>query len=232
MSNNNNIQSHHKIFNPLPLTPNLYKYVMDSCLNEPEILKKLRIESLNQPKIRMMSDPVQIQFMCDMLKMINAKKGIEVGVFLGYGTLAFALSLPDDGKVIGLDISEEFTSFGKKYWKEANVEDKIDLRIKPASESFEELVNDENELGTFDFVFIDADKCGYKNYYEESLKLLRPNGVIFIDNVLWRGEVLKEENQEDDKVAICELNEFIKSDDRVSSTILTIGDGVTVVRKI
>lgn len=153
-----------------------------------------------------------------------------IGVFTGYTTLGMALALPDDGKVIGLDVSKEYTDIGRPYWQEAGVANKIDLRLQPALDSLDQLLAN-NEAGTFDFVFIDADKPNYINYYEKSLQLLRKDGIIAIDNTLWGGRLINTSINDNSTVTIRQLNEFIKTDERVDFVLLVISDGVTLVRK-
>jgi len=170
------------------------------------------------------------QFLQMLVKLIGAKKTLEVGVFTGYSSLAVALALPEDGKVFALDVSEEYTNVARRYWKEAGVEHKIDLRLAPGVETLTKLIA-EGHSGTFDFAFIDADKQNYYAYYEKTLELLRPNGLIAVDNVFWSGKVANESNQEERTICIREFNTKLKSDNRIDISMLAIGDGVTLARK-
>eukprot|EP00345_Euplotes_harpa_P005782 CAMPEP_0168327086 /NCGR_PEP_ID=MMETSP0213-20121227/5693_1 /TAXON_ID=151035 /ORGANISM="Euplotes harpa, Strain FSP1.4" /LENGTH=177 /DNA_ID=CAMNT_0008329933 /DNA_START=153 /DNA_END=686 /DNA_ORIENTATION=+ len=174
----------------------------------------------------------QAELMKILVQISGAKKGIEVGVFTGYSSLCMAEGLPEDGKLYCLDVSEEWTDIGKKYWELAGVQDKIELILAPAVETLDKFIEDEDNLGTFDFAFIDADKTNYINYYERILKLLKPNGFIMIDNVLWRGSVIKDPStfDEDTKV-LREISELVKSDNRVTHCMIPIGDGLSIVRK-
>ncbi|KAL0481440.1 O-methyltransferase [Acrasis kona] len=202
-------------------------YVRAHSGPEIDILRRLREETAEKTQrfSGMVSSPEQQQLMKIILKLYGAKKCIELGTFTGYSALCTALTIPEDGIVIACDVSEEWTSIGKKYWKEAGVDHKIDLRLAPGTETLDALL--EKEAGTFDYAFIDADKVGYDSYYERCLKLVRKNGLIAIDNVLWSGKVLDESVNDDDTVALKALNEKIKSDDRVEVAMTTISDGVT-----
>eukprot|EP00026_Physarum_polycephalum_P016801 Phypoly_transcript_17804.p1 GENE.Phypoly_transcript_17804~~Phypoly_transcript_17804.p1 ORF type:complete len:259 (+),score=45.39 Phypoly_transcript_17804:78-779(+) len=162
---------------------------------------------------------------------LGVKKVIEVGVFLGATTLAIAQNIPADGKIVALDNLEEFTSIGQKYWKQAGVEHKIDLKIRPAVESLKELTDDHKNLNSFDFAFIDADKINYDSYYEYCLKLVRPGGVVAVDNVLWLGKVVQGDVGKETQ-AIWALNVKIRTDPRVAIAMLAISDGLTLCRKL
>ena len=179
----------------------------------------------------MLSSPEEMQFLQLLLKLSGAKKTLDIGVFTGYSSLCAAQVIPDDGKVVALDVSEEYTSIGKKYWEEAGVAHKIDLRLKPASESLDDLIEN-GEAGTFDFAYIDADKTNYKQYVDKSYVLLKQNGLVAIDNVLWSGRVYDDENNEEDTVALKNLNEFLLGDKRWDLAVTTIADGVTFLRKV
>src|SRR5437660_6229449 len=172
----------------------------------------------------MQISPEQCQFMALLLHLIDARRTIEVGVFTGYSSLSVALALPDDGKVIACDVSEEWTSIARRYWREAGVANKIDLRLRPALETLDRLLAD-GRAGAFDFAFIDADKENYLNYYERCLRLVRPGGLIAIDNVLWHGDVIDPAKQDPDTRAIREFNERVSRDDRVWISMLPISDG-------
>lgn len=214
----------------LDLTPEVYQYLLKHSLREPEVLKKLREQTHTMSMAQMQISPEQGQFMQLLMQLINAKKTLDIGTFTGYSALSVALSLPADGKVVACDINGEWTKIAKKYWDLAQVANKIDLRLAPAVETLENLI-DQGESETFDFAFIDADKRNYSNYYELSLKLLRPGGLIAVDNVLWSGAVADPEIQDADTKAIRELNTQIHHDKRVDISMLPIGDGLTLARK-
>ncbi len=214
----------------LNLNDQLYEYLLSVSLRESEVLQALREETANLPEHNMQISPEQGQFMRLLVQLIGATKGIEVGVFTGYSALSMAMGLPEDGQLIALDISEEWTDVGRRYWEMAGVAHKIDLRIAPALESLQNLVAEGKE-GAFDFAFIDADKENYHNYYEYCLQLLRPNGLIAIDNVLWSGRVADPDNSEAETLAIRALNEKLHNDDRIDLSLLPLSDGVTLIRK-
>jgi predicted O-methyltransferase YrrM len=207
-----------------------YQYVLSNGVREPEVARRLREETQKLPNAAMQIGPDQGQFMQLLVQILGAKKTLEVGVFTGYSALWVALGLPHDGRIVACDISEEYTSAGQRYWKEAGVDQKIDLRLGPALETLDELLS-EGQAGTFDFAFIDADKSNYANYYERALELLRTNGVIAIDNTIWSGRVADAEVQDEDTVAIRELNEKLSRDERVTLSMLTVGDGLTLAMK-
>ncbi len=214
----------------LNLNDQLYQYLLNVSLKESEVLKALREETANMPEHNMQISPEQGQFMRLLVQLINGKRGIEIGVFTGYSALSVALGLPEDGQLVALDVSEEWTNVGRRYWEMANVSHKIDLRIAPALDSLQNLVAEGKEE-TFDFAFIDADKENYYNYYEYCLQLLRPNGLIAIDNVLWSGRVADSENSEVETVAIRDLNKKLHNDNRIDLSLLPISDGLTLIRK-
>ena len=207
-----------------------YNYVVNTSVREPEVARRLREETQKLPMAQMQISPDQAQFMQLLVKLIQAEKTLEVGVFTGYSALWVALGLPDDGRIIACDVSEEYTSIARPYWKEAGVEKKIDLRLRPATETLDELLAG-GHAGTFDFAFIDADKTNYDNYYERSLKLLRTQGLIAIDNTIWSGRVADQSENDSDTVALRRLNEKLHRDDRVMLSMLTIGDGLTLAMK-
>ncbi|MFS0517750.1 class I SAM-dependent methyltransferase [Nostoc sp. UIC 10607] len=208
----------------------LYNYLLSVSLREPEILLKLRQETASHPRSGMQISPEQGQFMRLLVQLIGAKKTLEVGVFTGYSSLSVALALPDDGKIIAADVSEEFTAIARRYWQEAGVADKIDLRLAPALETLDQLLAT-GQAETFDFAFIDADKENYDGYYERSLQLVRPGGLIAIDNVLWSGQVAQEQNQDESTQAIRALNEKLHHDERVTLSLIPIADGLTLAIK-
>jgi predicted O-methyltransferase YrrM len=208
----------------------LYNYLLSVSLREPEILGKLRQETANHPRSGMQISPEQGQFMRLLVQLIGAKKTLEVGVFTGYSSLSVALALPPDGKIIACDVSEEFTAIARRYWQEAGVADKIELRLAPALETLDQLLaNGQGE--TYDFAFIDADKENYDGYYERSLQLVRPGGLIAIDNVLWSGQVAQEQYQDESTQSIRALNEKLHHDERVTLSLVPIADGLTLAIK-
>ncbi|QHG17530.1 MULTISPECIES: class I SAM-dependent methyltransferase [unclassified Nostoc] len=212
------------------LDDQLYNYLLSVSLREPEILLKLRQETANHPRSTMQISPEQGQFMRLLVQLIGAKKTLEVGVFTGYSSLSVALALPDDGKIIAADVSEEFTAIARRYWQEAGVAHKIDLRLAPGLETLDQLLAT-GQGETFDFAFIDADKENYDGYYERSLQLLRPGGLIAIDNVLWSGQVADPENQDESTQSIRALNEKLHHDERVTLSLVPIADGLTLAIK-
>ncbi|MDJ0713020.1 MAG: class I SAM-dependent methyltransferase [Prochloraceae cyanobacterium] len=214
----------------LRLDDRLYEYLQSVSLRESEVLQQLREETAKYPTSRMQISPEQGQFMALLIKLIRAKKTLEVGVYTGYSALAVALALPTDGKVVACDISEEFTPIARRYWEKAGVANKIDLKIAPAIETLEKLLA-EGEAETFDFAFIDADKSNYLNYYELSLKLVRSGGLIAIDNVLWGGSVADPEKKDTRTIKIRALNQKIHEDTRVTMSLLPIADGLTLALK-
>ena len=212
----------------LGLSENVYTYLLDHSLRDSQACLDLRAATADMEFGGMQVSPEQGQFMALLVSLMGVKKAIEVGTFTGYSALCVAQALPADGKIIACDISEEWTSIGQKYWKEAGVDHKIDLRIGPAIETLASL---EDEAGTFDFGFIDADKVNYIRYYEVLLQLLRPGGLLLVDNVLWGGSVADMEDQEESTRAIRALNSLVHSDNRVDLSMLPVGDGLTLVRK-
>jgi predicted O-methyltransferase YrrM len=214
----------------LNLTPQLYQYLLDVSLREHPVLQALRDETQKLPAARMQISPEQGQFMALLIELMGARKTLEVGVFTGYSTLAVALALPEDGKIIACDIDERPVKIAKTFWEQANVTHKIDLRIAPALTTLEQLIQ-AGEENSFDFAFIDADKANYANYYEQALTLVRPGGLILFDNTLWGGDVIDLNVNDNATRAIRAINEKIHQDERVSMSLLPLGDGVTLVRK-
>jgi predicted O-methyltransferase YrrM len=206
-------------------------YIRSVTLREPKILQRLREETAKLPNAIMQISAEQGQFMGMLIRLLGAKLTLEVGVFTGYSSMAVALALPDEGRIIACDVSEEYTSMARRYWREAGVEHKVSLRLAPAVETLDGLLA-EGRSGTFDFAFIDADKENYDRYYEYALKLLRPGGLIAVDNVLWHGKVLDQSVQDVDTRAIRALNEKLHKDERVWVSLLPIGDGLTLAYKL
>lgn len=214
----------------LKLDERLYRYLLDTSLREPEIMARLREETAGLASAGMQISPEQGQFMALLVKLIGARRCLEVGVFTGYSALAVARALPPDGIVIACDVNEEWTSIARRYWLDAGVANRIDLRLGPAVETLDELVG-AGESARFDFAFVDADKREYRDYYERVLVLLRPGGLLAVDNVLWGGAVADPEKQDDDTVAIRAFNASLKADERVDLSLVPIGDGLTLARK-
>jgi predicted O-methyltransferase YrrM len=214
----------------IKVTDQLYEYILSNSLREPEILTELRAETQNHHASNMQIAPEQGQFMALLVQLINAKKTLEIGVFTGYSSLSVALALPPEGKLIACDISEEFTNIARPYWEKAGVANKIDLKIAPALETLEQLLAD-GQAETFDFAFIDADKINYSEYYERSLKLIRPGGLIAIDNVLWDGKVGDANNNDPSTISIRDFNSKLHQDQRIILSLVPIADGLTLALK-
>jgi caffeoyl-CoA O-methyltransferase len=210
--------------------PEVAEYIRKVSLREPDLLRRLREETAPLPLARMQITPEQGQFMQLLVQSVQARNTLEIGVFTGYSALCVALALPPNGRVIACDVSEEWTSIGRRYWQEAGVASKIDLRLAPASQTLKGLLAD-GRAGTFDFAFIDADKENYDDYYELSLQLLRPAGLIAIDNVIWSGRVFDPAQRDADTTALRRLNNKLHGDERVTLSMLPIGDGVTLALK-
>ena len=209
-----------------PLLPEpVSRYIAEHAVREAPVLGELRKATQSVKWSGMQIGADQGNLMAMLVKLTGAKRCLEIGTYTGYSALAVALALPKDGKVICCDVSEEFTSVGKPFWKKAGVEKKIDLRIGPALETLKAI------KGPLDFVFIDADKGNYLNYYERCLKLLRRGGLMAVDNVLWSGEVANAGNKDDLTVALRKFNDFVHRDERVDLVMLSVGDGVTLARK-
>ena len=214
----------------LGLSDELSAYLLEVSLRDSELLARLREETSGMPMAGMQISAEQGQFMQLLVKALGIRRAIEIGVYTGYSSLCVALAMPDDGRIIACDIDEEWTSVARRYWGEAGVAHKIELRLAPAVETLDIML--ENELNdSFDFAFIDADKTNYKNYYERALALVRPGGLIAIDNTLWNGAVVDETNQTDDTRAIREFNALVHADERVDISLLPIGDGLTLALK-
>ncbi len=214
----------------ITMNDQLYDYLLNVSVRESELLRRLRIETEQDPMSRMQIGPEQGQFMALMVRLLSAKRIIEVGVFTGYSSLCMAGALPEDGRIIACDMSEKWTGVARRYWKEARVEQKIDLRIAPALDTLNALIND-GQTSSFDLVFIDADKENYSAYYECALRLLRTGGMILIDNTLWGGNVAMPEKNDPETSAIRELNSRLKTDDRIELSLVPIGDGLTMALK-
>lgn len=198
--------------------------------HENPALARLREFSISHPDGTMTS-PVEVGNLLTMLaKTLGARKVIDVGVYMGCSAFALALGIPDDCKVIACDVNAEFTSLGQPYWKEGGVSHKIDLRLQPATTTLQELV-DAGEEGTYDLIFVDADKENYSNYFRYAMLLLRPGGLIVVDNALWKGKVADPKVQDSTTEAIRKLNELMSADPRVESVLLNVADGIAIGRK-
>ena len=214
------------------LTPSLYRYLLQIGIREAPVLQQLREDTMARfpEHINMQIAPEQGAIMSMLVELIGARKTLDVGVFTGYSALAVALALPRDGSVIACDINEQWTSFASKYWSKAGVAEKIDLRLDPAIETMEALLS-EGCADTFDFVFLDAEKTEYEDYYERAITLLRPGGLCAIDNVLWSGKPVEDSAEDKDTVAIRSFNKLVHADKRVSVSLVPIADGLTLARK-
>jgi len=214
----------------ISLTDALYQYLLDTSLREPSVLRALREETLRMTQRSMQIAPEQGQFMALVARLIGARRCIEVGVFTGYSALVTALALPDDGCIVACDVSEEWTAVARRYWRQAGVGHKIDLRLAPALETLDAMLA-AGERGRYDLSFIDADKTGYLAYYERCLELLRPGGLIMVDNTLWSGRVAELEAGDEDTQALRHFNECLHRDERIDLSLVPIGDGLTLARK-
>lgn len=210
--------------------PAVIDYIIGNSVREPEILARLRQETAYHPKANFQIPPEQGQLLRVLIRMSGARRVLEVGVFTGYSSLAMALALPPEGRIVACDISDEYTRVARRYWAEAGVAGKIDLRLGPAKETLDALIA-AGETGRFDFAFIDADKTGYSGYYEQCLTLLRSGGVVALDNMVSRGRVLNPSVEEPDPAALRRLNAFIHQDERVDPILLPVGDGLTLAVK-
>ncbi len=214
----------------LSLNETLHQYLLAQSLREPQILQDLRQETANQPLSQMQIAPEQGQFMAFLVQLMGATTALEIGVFTGYSALSVALALPDTGRLVACDVSEDYTAIARRYWQKAGVAEKIDLRIAPALDTLDALLSD-GQANTFDFIFIDADKSNYDNYYERSLQLLRPGGLIAIDNVLWGGKVADPEVTDNRTQRIRAFNQKLHTDDRILLSLVPIADGLTLAIK-
>jgi predicted O-methyltransferase YrrM len=209
----------------IQVTEKLADYIRTVSLREPDVLRRLREETATMRGAGMQISPEQGQFMALLARLIGTERYLEVGTFTGYSALVMALALPAKGRVVACDVSEEWTAVGQRYWREAGVARKIDLRLAPALQTLDALII---ERASFDFAFIDADKENYDGYYERALKLVRRGGVIAIDNVLWSGAVVDPAKKDADTKAIRALNRKLAKDERVDLSLLPIGDGLTL----
>ena len=216
----------------LGLTYELADYLRSVAVREPEVLVRLREETQRTVRAAMMQiTPEQGAFMRMLIGMLGARRVLEIGVYTGYSSISMALGLPKDGLITACDTSEEWTEIARRYWREAGVEDRINLHLRPALETLDDLLAD-GAGGTYDFAFIDADKTNYDKYYERSLDLLRAGGVIAIDNVLWGGQVIDDDDSSEMTTAIRAINQKIYGDERIEVCMVPIGDGLTLARKL
>lgn len=215
------------------LSDRVHDYLLDVSLRETEVQRRLRAETMQHPKHDMQIAPEQGQFMQLLARLVDAKRTLEIGVFTGYSALSVAYTLPDDGTLVACDINRDYTEVAEHYWNEAGVANRIDLRIAPALDTLQALREDGAE-GTFDFVFIDADKISYPDYYEHSLALVRRGGLILLDNMLRDGRVADPDLDDLDDAsvqAIHDLNEQLHTDERIDLSLLPVADGLTLARK-
>ena len=217
--------------NTIVLDQKLREYLLNTSLKEPKVLINLREETSKLDEFQMQISPEQGSFLSFLIGLINAKLTLDIGVFTGYSALVVALELPQDGYVTACDTSEEWTDIAQKYWRMAKVEDKINLHIAPAMETLDKLLADGYQE-KYDFSFIDADKINYQHYFERSLFLVRKGGLIAIDNVLWGGRVLDKHDTEPATRAIRKFYKKLYQDQRVSISMIPIGDGLTLARKL
>lgn len=214
----------------LPLDDRLSDYLLRVGVREPELARALREETASRPESNMQIAPEQGQFLDFLIRALAVRRAIEVGVYTGYSALITALALPADGELIACDINPEWTAIGQRYWRQAGVADRIRLHLRPAQETLQALI-DGGESGRFDFAFIDADKEGYPGYFEACLKLLRPGGVIAVDNTLWSGQVADPAIQDADTSALRAFNTARHADPRLDLCLLPVADGLTLLRK-
>ncbi|HET9949408.1 MAG TPA: class I SAM-dependent methyltransferase [Longimicrobiales bacterium] len=214
----------------VPLTDELYDYLLRVSLREPEVLARLREETGRLEQAGMQISPEQGQLMALLLELIGGERVLEIGTFTGYSSLVMALAIPEHGRIVACDVSEEWTQIARRYWAEAGVEQKIDLRLGPALDTLEALLR-EGIREAFDFAFIDADKKNMAAYYERCLELVRAGGLIAVDNTLWNGRVTDPDVTDADTEAIRAFNRALKDDERVTLSLVPIGDGLTLARK-
>lgn len=214
----------------LSLDDRLYDYLLRHSLREPPALAALRAETAAHPQVNMQIAPEQGQFMQMLVRILGARRAIEVGVFTGYSSLAVALAMPEDGRLLACDVSEEYTAIARRHWERAGVLHKIELVLAPALQTLDARLA-AGEAGLYDFAFIDADKTGYLGYYERLMQLVRPGGLIVVDNTLWSGDVANPANRNPDTVAIREFNDRLLADPRIELSLLPLGDGLTLARR-
>jgi predicted O-methyltransferase YrrM len=214
----------------LNLDDSLYQYLLDVSLRETPLLERLRDETQALPMARWQIAPEQGQFLALLVKLTGARRLLEVGTFTGYSALCMATALPEGGSLICCDIPGDYNATARRYWQEAGLAERIDLRLAPALQTLAELER-QGQVGQFDLIFIDADKANYPSYLEHALRLLRVGGLAVFDNTLWSGRVLEENSESADTRAIQALNRALKDDLRVDLSLLPVGDGLTLCRK-
>jgi caffeoyl-CoA O-methyltransferase len=214
----------------IAMTEALHGYLLKTTVREPALLARLRQETAGLPNGGMQISPEQGQLMRLLVELLGVRRALEVGVFTGYSSTVVAMALPADGQLVACDVSEEWTNVARRYWREAGVESKIDLRVGPALHTLDALLA-AGQAGSFDFAFIDADKTSYDGYYERCLSLVRAGGLLAVDNTLWSGAVADPSDQRDSTLVIRALNEKIAADSRVTASLVPIGDGLYLARK-
>lgn len=214
----------------LPLTDELHAYLVAHSVREHPLLRRLREETATMPEAGMQIAPEQGQFMALLVRLMDARRALEVGVFTGYSSLSVALALPEDGIVTACDVSEEYTRVARRFWDDAGVGHKVELRLGPAVETLDRLLA-EGRREWYDFAFIDADKTAYDDYFERALTLIRPGGLILLDNVLRDGAVVDVSDTDPGTIAIRSINDKIYRDERVDVSMLPLADGLTLARK-
>ena len=212
------------------LAPDLHAYLVARGVREPEILRRLRDETASLPQHNMQIAPEQGAFMALLVRLAGARRAIELGTFTGYSSLAVLLAMPPDGTMVCCDISDEWTSVARRYWAEAGVADRVDLRLAPALETLDALLAG-GAAGTFDFAFIDASKRDYPDYHERIVQLLGSGGLAVYDNVLWDGGVIDESMTDEDTLGVRRLNDRLATDERVVVSMIPVGDGLTLALK-
>lgn len=212
------------------LPDDVYEYLLSVSTRESPILTRLRQATAPRPEAEMQISPEQGQFMALLAKLVGARRCIEIGTYTGYSALAVAMALPADGKLIACDVNDEFTRVGRPFWKEAGVDSKIDLRLQPALQTLDQLLN-EGQQGTFDFAFVDADKPSYIQYYEKLLQLVRPGGLICADNTLGLSGAPINRQETVSAKAMRQFNEHVHHDERVDLSMLPVGEGLTLLRR-
>lgn len=214
----------------LTLTPSLYEYLCGVSLREPKLLARLREETAPDSGATMQISPEQGQFMGLLVELTGAREILEVGTYTGYSSLCMALAMPENGRLVCCDLSEEWTRIARRYWEEAGVEDRIRLHLGPALDTLRKLLQ-QGSAASFDIAFIDADKENYPDYYELCLQLLRPGGLLLADNTLWSGRVIDSADRSASTEAIRRFNRLLRDDERISLSMLPLGDGLTLALK-
>jgi predicted O-methyltransferase YrrM len=214
----------------IAVTDTIQDYILAHSLREPPLLARLRQVTHSRSDSNMQISPEQGQFLALLARLIGARQCIEVGTYTGYSSLAIALVLPPDGKLIACDINPTTTTIARQFWREAAVDSRVELRLQPAEKTLDELIAS-NGSGRFDFAFIDADKTNYRTYYEKLLTLIRAGGLIAVDNTLWSGAVADPKDTSEDTVALRDFNNHVHKDERVDLSLVPIGDGLTLLRK-